>query len=220
MFSFITKSSIKSNLPEWAEEYLSFDFKSEQKTVLDDVIFVALDCETTGLSKNDEIITIGAIKCSNKEIWIDLLLDQTYPKKIIGKSAEIHGELGRSEKCETKKLVEELVKFIGYHIIVGHNISFDIGMINRYLKKFYGFQLKNQVLDTFNLAKRIDPIRYDRNVGGKSMLQLDYLCEEHNIEIENRHTALGDAYMTAQLLQKLLAKLKKRGITKISHLRN
>jgi len=38
------------------------------------------------------------------------------------------------------------------------------------------------------------------------------LCGVYNIPVENRHTALGDAYMTALLLQHILEGLKKRGV--------
>jgi len=219
MFSFLKKQS-KTDTPEWVSRYLSLDFKSNQKKCTDEVTYVILDCETTGLSSTDEIVTIGAVKCTAKEIFLDQLLDQHYPKEFTGKSSEIHGELGRKEICEMENLQEELIEFLGNHIIVGHNISFDIGMINAALKQSFGFRLKNLVLDTFNLAKRVDPIKYERNIGGKNLLQLDTLCQENSIEIENRHTALGDAYMTAQLLQRLLTQLKKRGLTKINELRN
>ena len=207
-------------MPKWATDYLSLNFKSDHNTRFEEVTFVVLDCETTGLSKTDEIVTTGAVKCTSKEIYISQLLDQQYPKALIGKSSEIHGELGTSERCDTEKLLEELIRYVGNHTVVGHNISFDIGIINNSLKRSYGFQMKNIILDTFSLAKRVDPIKYERHIGGKNLLQLDTLCIENGIEIENRHTAIGDAYMTAQLLQRLLTQLKKRGLTRIHELRN
>lgn len=220
MFSFFSRSKTNRNLPSWANEYLSLDFKKDQKALAGEVTYVVLDCETTGLSKSDHIVTIGAVKCTSREIFVDQLLDQKYSKNSFGKSSEIHGELGQIEKCDTDKLHKELINFLWNHIVVGHNITFDIGMISRSLKQSHGFQLRNMILDTFSLATRVDPVKYERNIGGKDLLQLDTLCLENHIEIQNRHTALGDAYMTAQLLQKLLTKLRKRGIHKVSELRN
>jgi len=38
--------------------------------------------------------------------------------------------------------------------------------------------------------------------------------DEYEIEVENRHIALGDAYMTAQLFHRLIVQLGKSGIVK------
>ncbi len=210
------QSKPKINQPAWLKDYLNLDFR--KKSLIDDTTFVVLDCETTGLQKNAHILTTGAVKCTTSEIFIQDPLDQFFPRPITGKSSEIHGQLGDMEECKTQTLLQELIKFVSNHMLVGHNISFDIGMINRLLKEAYLVKLKNKVIDTAHLAIRLDPTKYENSVGGKSNLHLDDLCKKHLIRIENRHTALGDAYLTAQLFQKLMTKLKARGVKNTSEL--
>ena len=215
MISFF-QSKKKVLLPDWLEEYLALDFRS--KSPIDSVTFVVLDCETTGLQKTDHILTIGAVKCTTSEILIQDPLDQLYPRPVTGRSSEIHGQLGETKDCQTDVLTKELIGFVSNSMIIGHNISFDIGMINKLLKENYNVKLKNRVIDTAQLAIRLDTSKYENSVGGKSNLHLDDLCNELQIKIENRHTALGDAYLTAQVFQKLIAKLKARGIKNTTEL--
>lgn len=211
MFPWFIQRKVKVQ-PQWLTDYLNLDFSGFRKYPIDEAIFIALDCETTGLSPTDDILTIGAVKCKQNEIMINDVLDQHYPQKKVGASSEIHGELSLRAGGEISTLLRELISYIGNHPIIGHNIAFDVGMINKALKKTYGTKLRNQVLDTARLAIRLDPVKYERSVGGKAQLHLDDLCKSFNIRIENRHTALGDAYLTAQLFQRLINLLRKRGV--------
>ena len=153
------------------------------------------------------------------EIDLSILLDQTYSHEKGTDAAEIHGELPQVSKKEKKVLIEELLAFIGNRVIVGHHISFDISKINQLVSVVYnGFKLKNQVIDTAQLLYRFNRERYENQVGGRSNLQLDIACQDFNIPIENRHTALGDAYMTAQLLMHLLSMASEKRISSVSQL--
>ena len=210
MLSLFRKKNRKE-FPKWLIEYLALDFSPKRL----DHVFTSLDCETTGLSKTDSIITIGAIHCTLTEIYTDSVLDQRFPLRQSGKAAEIHGELSNDTQKHLSDYLQELICFIENRILVGHNISFDIGKINQLMQKHYGLKLKNKVLDTADLAIRLDPITYERTVGGRSKLRLDDLCKKYHIKIENRHTALGDSFLTAQLLQKLAYQLERKGIKSI-----
>lgn len=206
-----------SNVPEWYTRYLDVSFVPVIKDI-NQATFIVLDCETTGLSANDQLISVGAVACTASEINLSNILDQKYPFHSPGKSAEIHGELPEEDVKNTTELLKELLGFLQNHVIVGHNISFDIGIINQHLKQVGAGPLRNKVLDTALLSIRLDPEKYERSVGGKSLLHLDDLCQTYHIPIENRHTALGDAYLTALLFQRVLSKLKKRGIKNMKDL--
>lgn len=211
MFSWFTRKSVKPAQLSWIEQYLSRSFKIE---VDESTEFVALDCETTGMKKKDSVLTIGAILFKKTDIYLHKILDQRYPGNTTGNSAEIHGELVTSTgdyKSKNDNL-RELVHFLENRVVVGHNIGFDLQMINRLLKEEYGIKLGNRTLDTANMALRLDPVKYEREVGGVSNLGLDQLCNLYGIRIENRHTALGDAFLTAQLFQKLWHRLAEKGI--------
>jgi DNA polymerase III subunit epsilon len=53
---------------------------------------------------------------------------------------------------------------------------------------------------------------YDPRTVVNEAYSLDRLCEKYQIELDDRHTAPGDAFLTAQLLLKLLKLAEKKGI--------
>ncbi len=218
MFSGLFKN--KTTYPEWITQYRGQDFKTDPKQSIWSADYVVLDCETTGISKKDQIITIGALLVRNKSISLNDVLDIKFPIAQNSAAATVHGELSdQSGEFDIHQVLPEILKFLSDHVIVGHHVSFDIGKLNQLFQSYYpGVKLKNQLLDTMTLMKRIDPVHYERNVAGKNSMQLDVLCEKFNILVENRHTALGDAFLTAQLFQKLLVKLEARGINTMGNL--
>jgi DNA polymerase-3 subunit epsilon len=67
-----------------------------------------------------------------------------------------------------------------------------------------GLHFDNPVLDTLLLSSIVHP-----NQEGHS---LDAIAERFNLTIVGRHTALGDALVTAEILLKLIPLLKAQGI--------
>lgn len=210
----------RSKYPGWVREYLSLDFKTEVQQSIWAPAYIVLDCETTGIARKDQIVTIGAVEVKGKSISLGHLLDIHLPLSENSVAATIHEELAdQSGPFEIIEALQEVLAFLQNRPIVGHHISFDIRKLNQLFQEYFpGFKLKNQVLDTMILTRRLDPVRYERNVAGNESMQLDVLCEEFGIIIENRHTALGDAFLTAQLFQRLLPKLEQRGIKTLSAL--
>ncbi len=199
--------------------YTAYSFQPGRKTSLDLLSFCVIDIETTGFKNNDEIVTVGALHITADAINLQQVLDQKYPH--IQKGAEeIHEEMKASGTTKSKqKLLEELLDFIGNRIVVGHHIGFDLSRLNREIHQNFGGKLKNPSLDTLSLAQRLEPERYYRSTGDEHLLSLDKLAEYLDVDIENRHTALGDAFITACVFQKLIARMKKRGITNWGSLR-
>ena len=209
----------KTIFPSFIKDYNELDFKVYDSCAIEECEFVVLDAETTGLEKSDMIITMGAVHLKDFQINLNDVLDQNYGHEKGTAAAEVHGELPEMTSRELSELQKELLLFIGNRIIVGHHISFDVSKINQMISTSHsGFKLKNKVLDTAQLLYRFNRERYDNEVGGMNNLQLDIACQENGIPIENRHTALGDAYMTAQLLMTQLTVAQRRGIDKLSKL--
>lgn len=105
--------------------------------------------------------------------------------------------------------LESLLFFLKNKIIVGHHIGFDIAMLNQTLNRHQLGKLKNMVLDTGQLARRLAP---STEIHKYDAFGLDQLCKQYNIPMNDRHTALGDAFLTAMLFLKLLYRLEKRGV--------
>lgn len=210
----------QENYPDWMATYLADHFKHEPSQSIWSPGYVVLDCETTGMAKRDQIVTIGAVLVQGRSISLNHVLDIKLPMIENSKAATVHGELaGHAEGADIQQVLQNVIGFLSHHVVVGHHISFDISKLHQLFQLYFpGFKLKNQVLDTMTLVKRIDPVRYERSVAGSEKMQLEVLCQEFGILVENRHTALGDAFLTAQLFQKLLVKLEARGIQNMGNL--
>ncbi len=179
--------------------------------LLDEETFVVLDTETTGLDvkKGDRIISLGAVKVKNNIIDPKNIYDQLVdPKRDIPEnSSKIHGLFQKDilGKPAIQDIEHTLAAFIGNSSIVGHHIDFDYAFIKRAVPNGelkLKFKL-NPVIDTLSLSIALCP-----DIGS---YELSELCQHFDISEKNRHTALGDSLMTAQLLVKLIAEAKNQG---------
>jgi len=195
----------RKNHPSFWKMYLSA-FKQKQPNTIKSTRFVVFDTETTGLNTiTDKILSIGAIAITNNTIDVsdsfEVYLKQN---EFNPETVEIHGilKVGELIKIEEEKAVEEFVKYLGNSILVAHHAAFDIEMINTALKKMNLPKLKNKSIDTGILYKKLEGKKNEH-------FSLDKLSEEFNIPKHDRHTASGDAYITALLFLKILSKLRK-----------
>ncbi|HEY7905743.1 MAG TPA: 3'-5' exonuclease, partial [Wenzhouxiangella sp.] len=94
-------------------------------------------------------------------------------------------------------------RFCEETVLVAHNADFDMTCIN--LKApFIGKTFDYPVLDTLLLSALVHPNQPSHS--------LDEIAARLGIEVIGRHTALGDALVTAEILIKLLPLLKASGI--------
>ena len=199
----------REDLPIFWQNYAqSFDEKIPEK--LSEVRFVVFDTETTGFNFNDDrILSIGAVRIENQSIEIsdnfEVFLNQT---KFNPETVKIHGII-QNERFEKISEFDALKKFLSYiqnSVLVAHHAGFDIKMVNKALNRNNLPKLKNKVLDTAVLYKktRIMTNFIDRD----KVYSLDEISEAYNIDLIDRHTASGDAYITALIFMKLLSRLK------------
>ena len=197
----------KTSYPEFWVAY-SEHFKTKQKTDIDSIRFVVFDTETTGLNTNqDRILSIGTVGVFKNIIKIsdnfECYLKQDFFK---AESVKIHGLLkaGTNIKLDEKTAVIQFLEYIKNAVLVAHNASFDVTMINKALKRLELPKLKNTVLDTKDIFNKTE---LDKTT--KTNFSLDELSKRFNIPQHDRHTASGDAFITALLFVKLVSNLKK-----------
>lgn len=207
---------------EFVEEFL----QKAQKPIpgirsIDQLNFVVLDTETTGLNpEEDFILSFGAVKIEHGKILVRSALEY-YPTspKPGGKTAEIHGLLEREEQIKPADFVKHILPFLGNSILVGHHLGFDLEMLLKACKPFGLEKFPNPCLDTMNFAIRLEHGPHtDWNRIKAKDYSLDKLCKRYGIVTEDRHTAAGDAFLTAQLLLKLLKIAERKGIKNFGQL--
>lgn len=199
----------KKNYPDFWLRYEA-SFEKKLPTDIAKVRFVVLDTETTGFDyENDRILSIGALSLCDNSIAInesfEVYLDQHFYH---AKNIEIHGIMQE----EPKKRITEIealmlfLEFIGNSVLVAHHAGFDIKMINRALRRHGMPPLRNKALDTSILYKRTlikSPLLVPQE-----QYTLDQLAEKFDISTKDRHTALGDAYITAIAFMKIVERLR------------
>ncbi|WP_081810592.1 3'-5' exonuclease [Flavobacterium daejeonense] len=172
--------------------------------------FVILDTETTGFNYTDDrILCIGAIVLENGVIDLQNVFEHYIDQEHFDKSSvQIHGII-RSDVLDHKSEIEVLQLFIDYlgdSVIVAHHTKFDVTMINNALERNGLPKLTNKCLDTAVLYKRT--LIKSNLLQHKDHYTLDDLADKFDISKKDRHTAVGDAYITAIAFLKILKKLK------------
>ncbi len=172
--------------------------------------FVVLDTETTGFNYTDDrILCIGAIVLENGVIDLQNVFEHYIDQEHFDKSSvQIHGII-RSDVLDHKSEIEVLQLFIDYlgdSVIVAHHTKFDVTMINNALERNGLPKLANKCLDTAVLYKRT--LIKSNLLQHKDHYTLDDLADKFDISKKDRHTAVGDAYITAIAFLKILKKLK------------
>ncbi len=172
--------------------------------------YVVFDTETTGLNpaQGDEIIQLGAVRIVNGRLLqgetIDQLVDPRRP--VPPESVAIHGidPALLAGQPAIEEVLPHFHRFAEGAVLVAHNAAFDMRFL-QLKRKITGISFDNPVLDTLLLSTVAHP--HHEHHG------LDHIAELMNLQIVGRHTALGDALVTAEILLRLIPLLEAKGIT-------
>ncbi len=196
-------------------EYYDFDLFTARDSSIDpdrrlaDLAYTVFDTETTGLdpAAGDEIIQIGAVRLLNGRLLqqevFDQLLDPRLPLK--PESVAIHGitEDMLQGRPTADVVLPAFHEFCQETVLVAHNAAFDLRFLQ--LKEAAtGVRFTQPVLDTLLLSAAVQP--------NQEAHALEAIAERLGVNIIGRHTALGDAFVTAEVFLKLLPLLADMGI--------
>jgi len=163
---------------------------------------IILDTETTGLSVKDghRLVEIGCIELENLIPTNNKFHCYLNPeRKVSEKALEVHGYTDEflSSKKKFKEIVQEFLDFINGKRLIIHNAEFDLSHLNNELKIIGKDILKNEIVDTLQLAR-------DKYPG--SSLSLDALCKRYKIDNSKRvqHTALIDCDLLSKVYVNLI----------------
>lgn len=175
----------------------------EQRRLVD-LTYTVFDTETTGLDPagGDEIIQIGAARIVNGKLRRQECFEQLVdPQRPIPRaSIPIHGitpEMVRGQPT-IGRVLPAFHAYAQDSVLVAHNAAFDMRFLQ--LKEAAtGVVFQQPVLDTLLLSVVVHP--------DQELHSLEAIAERLDVPLVGRHTALGDALVTAEVFVKLLALL-------------
>src|SRR6185503_18461111 len=183
-------------------------------TPIDRVRFIALDSETTGLNPlTDRLITIGAVAVQQGEIVLEDSFEAMLQVSRNTAAVAVHG-ITRDQTSGGLEESEALRLFLDYlqdGVIVGHHIGHDISTLNAGYQRHWGFDLLNRSLDTMDLTLHLERSGAFAERERIREFTLDSLCDLFGVIPHDRHTAGGDAFITAQVFLRLLRLASRHG---------
>jgi len=189
---------INKDYPEFWKNYLhKFENKSKR--------FVVFSTETTGLDiEKDVILSVGAIGIEDGKIIVKDSFDITILQEKFNPEVAIkNGILNNAEeKISQEDAISQFVNYLGNATLIGHRVNFDIAMVNQALEKMNAGKLKNEALDVEIMYQKWQQLAEDKQ------FSIDELANTFKISKSDRHTASGDAYITALIFLKLKQRLK------------
>tara|TARA_Y100000591_G_scaffold116836_2_gene99840 strand:+ start:1103 stop:1768 length:666 start_codon:yes stop_codon:yes gene_type:complete len=166
------------------------------------MIEVVLDTETTGLkvSEGHRIVEIGCLEISDLIPTKNKFHYYLNPERKVSEDAfKVHGYTDEflSKQKKFSQIVDEFLNFISGKRLVIHNAEFDISHLNNELKLLGKDKIKEDVIDTLQIARNKHP---------GSGTSLDALCKRYNIDNSKRekHNAVIDCELLSKVYINLL----------------
>lgn len=171
---------------------------------------IVLDTETTGLDPaKARLIEIGAVRLAGARVQAEpafqtlLSIGEPVPPA----STAVHGldDAALSGAPVFAAMVEALETTLAGHALIGHSIGFDLAVLKREYARIGRTWSAPASLDTRLLAQIVRP---DLAAGHT----LEALAAWLGLGVTDRHRAVGDARLTAEIFLALVPHLRERGI--------
>ena len=170
---------------------------------------VVVDCETSGLAPAaDRLLSLGAVTLDAMKVDLAAGFEAVLRQQLPSATANIrvHG-IGAEQQLGGEDPADALMRFLEWSAkapLIAYHAPFDAMFIRRAMRQHLGVDPRLHWLD---LAAILPPL-FD----APRDLALDHWLERFGIETVERHCALGDALVTAQLAQIALRKAESRGL--------
>jgi DNA polymerase III subunit epsilon len=194
-------------------ERVSRTFHLETRDLrLGELTFAVLDTETTGLRPlaGDRVVSVAAVlldagRLRSQEAF-DALVNPGRP--IPAASTRFHGitDAMVADAPPAGEVLSRLRRFVGDAPLVGHEIAFDM--------EFLDIEARRSGLPPLSAGRLVLDTRLISNLvhGPGLSHSLEAVAERLGVTIQSRHSALGDALATADILKRLIELAARRGI--------
>ena len=184
-------------------------------TPLADLPIIILDTETTGLNAAaDRVVSLGAVCAHGTRLFRSRMMDDLINPgtAIPPASTAVHRITDEmvAEAPAWPAVYPDLQRLMHNRVVVGHSLPFDLTLMRHECLR-HGLEWEPPVfIDTLRLAALLNPALKD--------LDLENLARVYHIELRGRHTALGDALVTAELFFRMMPRLEMQGFKTLEDL--
>ncbi|MDN6432530.1 MAG: PolC-type DNA polymerase III, partial [Lacticaseibacillus paracasei] len=189
-------------------------YRADEPRDLASAEYVVFDVETTGLSAvYDKVIELAAVKMKDGKVidQFEEMIDPGFPlSELTINLTHITDDMVHGSKSEVDvfKLFQQ---FCDGAIMVGHNVTFDVGFLDNGYERHGLADIDNPVIDTLELSRMLHPERKNH--------KLDTLAKQYKVSLEHHHRANADAEATGYLLYALEKEAAKMyGMTTLNQL--
>ncbi len=170
---------------------------------------VALDTETTGLDpRRASLVEVAAVRLVGGRLEAASSLGRRVrpPGPIPAAATRIHGidDAAVAGSPPFAEVWPEFAAFMAGRVVIGHALGFDLAVLKRECERAGLTWALPRALDTRLLAEMAAPDLADYS--------LDAVAAWLEINVRDRHSALGDAMAAAGIFVALVPKLRARGI--------
>jgi DNA polymerase-3 subunit epsilon len=162
------------------------------------------DIETTGLDprKGHRIVEIAGVRIENGTIMKEVVFSSfVNPERDIPWEAKQVNKISEEMVKHAPTIDTVLPQFLEFAkgtMLVAHNAEFDFGFLEQEKQFCWGFVELPECFCTMRLSQRVHPKEMRHS--------LDLVCGRYGIALPTeRHRALADALLAADVLQKLVA---------------
>lgn len=189
--------NINKDFPEFWKTYLSkFEKKSKR--------FVVLSTETSGLNpEKDVILSLGAFAVMNNSIYIGDSFETVFAQYKFFYDNGISNEFtveSKMVKLSEAEGIQTLIEFVENAVIVGHQVYYEVEIINAALERLGCGRLKNEALDIEIMHQKLNDIT-------NKQFSLNELATIYKIPKRDTNSSSDDAYEIALLFLKLKSRL-------------
>jgi DNA polymerase-3 subunit epsilon len=178
---------------------------------LDDLTFVVFDTETTGLrpESGDRVISLAGVRVRGGQVKRGEIFDAlVHPGRgIPSASVMFHGITDAMVVAAPAidLVLPAFLQFAREAVLVGHEASFDLGFLEPEARRLGlpSLTATHPILDTRLLSRSFH--------GPGEAHTLEAVALRLGVPVTGRHSALGDALTTAEILVRLVALIQKRG---------
>jgi DNA polymerase III subunit epsilon len=174
-----------------------------------DLPVTVFDLETTGFNpeKGDKIISIGAVKMIGSRIieneeFYSLVKTETPIPKEVSRLTNISDEQLMTAP-DASVVLMQFFSFIGSSVLVAHHAKHEQAFMMKISSDLLRTKFEHRIIDTSFLIRLCKPVFHP--------MPLEQICYECGIEVNDRHHALADAKMAAQLWSFYLGKAQEKG---------